>query len=307
MKLGIIGLGEHITRSHLPFLPTPVAFFDPEAKHDTIPQVDSVAELLTHPDIDTIMIGSPDRFHADQLLQAVQAGKHVFVEKPLAINEEGMDKVRKALKLAEEKKLVVSSCHPRRFDPPICWLKEHVDFSRLTRFVFKFLYHRVTDPWKKNRSLMLDHFGHEIDLLYFLFCDQDEGIDGPIRLLQDNHACYHVRGAIDGGAEFEFEGQRVLDEKLYLEFIEIQRGNRRTIINLNNGLMIEDGEEKQIPPKNYDVMFRLVNENFISAVAGEGTNYLTHLDLRRNNSLGIALKECERLNQTLYENISLQE
>jgi len=41
-------------------------------------------KLLENPDIDAVLIGTPDHWHALQTFHALQAGKHVYVEKPLA-------------------------------------------------------------------------------------------------------------------------------------------------------------------------------------------------------------------------------
>jgi predicted dehydrogenase len=45
-------------------------------------------QVCTSPDVDWVMIGSWNCFHADQVVAALQAGKHVFCEKPLAISLE---------------------------------------------------------------------------------------------------------------------------------------------------------------------------------------------------------------------------
>ena len=41
-------------------------------------------ELLARPDIDAVVIGTPDHWHCLQMIDAVRAGKHVYVEKPVA-------------------------------------------------------------------------------------------------------------------------------------------------------------------------------------------------------------------------------
>jgi predicted dehydrogenase len=45
-------------------------------------------EILEDPNIDVVLIATRNRFHASQALAALQAGKHVFLEKPMALTEE---------------------------------------------------------------------------------------------------------------------------------------------------------------------------------------------------------------------------
>ena len=44
------------------------------------------AQLLAHPGLDAVFLATPTTLHADQMVAAIQAGKHVFSEKPLALN-----------------------------------------------------------------------------------------------------------------------------------------------------------------------------------------------------------------------------
>src|SRR5688572_3736330 len=43
-------------------------------------------EVLSRKDIDAVVIGTPDHLHCTQLIEAIRAGKDVYVEKPLAMN-----------------------------------------------------------------------------------------------------------------------------------------------------------------------------------------------------------------------------
>ena len=66
---------------------------------------------------DVVLIANAAKFHPYHLHAAVEAGKHVFVEKPHAIDPLGVKKLRAACELAKTKKLSVVSGLQSRFDP----------------------------------------------------------------------------------------------------------------------------------------------------------------------------------------------
>ena len=47
---------------------------------------ESLEQMLAHPGLDAVVLVTPTSLHADQTIAVLQAGKHVFVEKPLALN-----------------------------------------------------------------------------------------------------------------------------------------------------------------------------------------------------------------------------
>ena len=77
-------------------------------------------------DIDTIVIATPHNSHADYVRRALESGKHVFVEKPLAITLAELDDVQKAHEIAKTKPLVMVGFN-RRFAPMVQKMKSLVD------------------------------------------------------------------------------------------------------------------------------------------------------------------------------------
>ena len=55
-------------------------------------------EALQRPEVDAVLVGTRHRFHVPQALAAIRAGKHVLVEKPLAIDAEGLRSLAAALR-----------------------------------------------------------------------------------------------------------------------------------------------------------------------------------------------------------------
>lgn len=81
-------------------------------------------EMLDDPGIDAVVIGVPDRFHADSAMQAVLAGKHVLVEQPMGLSVEECETL---LELGHRKNQVVQVSSLRRFDPGISYAKKFLD------------------------------------------------------------------------------------------------------------------------------------------------------------------------------------
>ncbi len=81
----------------------------------------SVEELLNEGGVDALVICTPNFLHAPQAIAALEAGVHVMVEKPMAMNVAEAE----AMKAASQKSgasLMVAHCW--RFDEDVLWLKE---------------------------------------------------------------------------------------------------------------------------------------------------------------------------------------
>ena len=66
--------------------------------------------------VDVVLLATPPAFRPDHLMAAVNAGKHVFSEKPVAVDAPGVRKVLEAAKKAKEKNLSVVSGFCYRYD-----------------------------------------------------------------------------------------------------------------------------------------------------------------------------------------------
>jgi predicted dehydrogenase len=311
--LSVIGCGKHCIHSHLTKMignkaATLKGVYDPSrtavadlSEVCLLPTsvFSSEEELLLSP-TEAVLIMSPDDFHADSLVRAVRAGKHVFVEKPLAINSQQLESVVGALRSAAERNLIVSSCHPRRFDPPFIWMKQTLPqlvlkLGVVTHFEFDFSYHKPSKEWKHQRGLLLDHANHEIDLVHWYFGHQ------PFTAwkLADGAEHYHVCGVRDDSIHFSFNGSRKLDNRVYREFMKVRFERGTLTLDANLGKVVVHNHDTdeissiEVQGIDYDRRFRLVNENFVQAVQSRAANYLTPEDLYVNTALGVHLTESE--------------
>ncbi|HET7198743.1 MAG TPA: Gfo/Idh/MocA family oxidoreductase [Burkholderiales bacterium] len=85
------------------------------------PVLPSWEEILRDPEIEAVVLATPHSQHAPQVIAAAQAGKHVFVEKPLALD---VRSARKAHEACAKAKRVLAVGHNRRLMPGMRKLRE---------------------------------------------------------------------------------------------------------------------------------------------------------------------------------------
>jgi predicted dehydrogenase len=73
-------------------------------------------EALRDPAVQAVILCTPHTLHAAQIVQAADAGKHVFCEKPLSLSRSD---VLKAVQAVNARNLVLGVGHEKRFEPPI--------------------------------------------------------------------------------------------------------------------------------------------------------------------------------------------
>lgn len=86
------------------------------------------AAVLADPEIDAVALATPHSQHAEQIVQAAAAGKHVFVEKPFTLTAES---ARASVAAMEKAGLVLALGHCRRFMPSRAELKKRIDGGAL--------------------------------------------------------------------------------------------------------------------------------------------------------------------------------
>jgi predicted dehydrogenase len=93
-------------------LPAAAAF----ASDQKISFARSFEEVLRDKDVQGVVLCTPHTLHADQIVAAAGAKKHVFCEKPLSLNRES---VLKAVAACNANQVVLAVGHEKRFEPPI--------------------------------------------------------------------------------------------------------------------------------------------------------------------------------------------
>jgi predicted dehydrogenase len=90
-------------------------------------------DVLADPAVDAVAIATPPYLHAQQLCDALAAGKHVLLEKPMAESLESVERIARAVAQAPDRIVLDASARHTRLTPKFRFLKSILDSGRLGR------------------------------------------------------------------------------------------------------------------------------------------------------------------------------
>ena len=186
MRVGIIGLGG-AARQILPsFQAHPgvsiAAGADPSAevraafeREFSVPVFASAEDLCACADVDVVYIATPHQFHREHAVIAAQAGKHLIVEKPMALTMEDCDAMIAA---AESAGVLLIVGHTHAFDAPIIKMRELIAAGKIgpVSLINAFNYTNFLYRPRRPEELDIERGGgaiynqatHQVDIVRFL-------------------------------------------------------------------------------------------------------------------------------------------
>jgi len=163
-------------------------------------------DLLRHPDLDAVIICLPNDMHAEAAISSFEAGKHVYLEKPISINTVEAGKILDAWKSAG---LVGMTGFNLRFNPVYLSLKKHIEAGTIgeitcVRTVFSY-WRREFPEWRKHKvsggGALLDIGSHHVDLLRYILDTDISQVSAKIsshNTEADNAVCeFKTSGGVD--------------------------------------------------------------------------------------------------------------
>ncbi|RLD80559.1 MAG: hypothetical protein DRJ10_07255 [Bacteroidetes bacterium] len=102
-----------------------------------------ISNIIKRDDIDAVIIGTPNQFHAPYAIDFLKNGKDVFLEKPMGINAEEGRQINEASKKYNQ---LVMVGHMWRFDADTNYIKDTVDSGKLGK-IFKTKGYGIHENW----------------------------------------------------------------------------------------------------------------------------------------------------------------
>jgi predicted dehydrogenase len=282
MRIGIIGAGGAARSIHIPgfaLCPDVAVAVVCDANGDALQAAgaattcENYRDVLRRPDIDAVVVATPNHLHREIVLASLDAGKHVLCEKPLALNRDEADSM---LAAAERSGRVHMTAFTYRFVPAVQYAKHLVDRGELgtlhtVRAAYLMALSGHVLGWRSEKrfagsGVLADIGSHLVHLVQFLSGDI-RSLTASDRRFRDDPAS-DVEDWVAFIAQFEngacgtFEISRVapgrgagISEDI---FIELYGSEGSLVFSLQDpwGLMAalgEDASDPARPLRHYDV------------------------------------------------------
>ena len=186
VRVGIIGFGKAGRGFHAPLIES----VDGLDLRRTARR-DDAAALIEDPEIDLVVIATPNASHFDLARRALLAGKHVVVDKPFTVTS---DEARGLIEIAREQQRVLTVFHNRRWEGDFLTVQKLIAESALGRLVsYEARFDRFRNEprpgaWRESAQpgsgVLYDLGSHLVDQAIFLF-GAPESVTADVRTERD--------------------------------------------------------------------------------------------------------------------------
>jgi phthalate 4,5-cis-dihydrodiol dehydrogenase len=208
----------------------------------------SVEALCESANVDAVYIATPSQLHAKHVIAAAERGKHVIVEKPMALSIAECD----AMNEAAEKHGVKLLCgHTHSFDPPIRKIRAIVKSAELGKLC-------MINTWNYNEFMYRPRMKHELATSHGVVLNQGPHHVDIVRLIGGGmvRSVRAMTGVWDRAREWEGS---------YTCYLEFEDGTPATLIYSGYGFFdtaelyswVGEGGQYRDPKTNLDVRARL--------------------------------------------------
>ncbi len=201
------------------------------------------AELLSRDDVDAVVMALPPQFHAENAIRAVEAGKDVLVEKPIALT---VPDAERAVAAAAEHRRIFMTGHVLRFHPAFEKLKSLIDASELGEVKYIHSHRLGLGKFHTENDALWDLAPHDLSMILAITGQAPSEVRGEGAALLDrlsDFAHLHMRFP---------DGMR---SHLFASRLNPYRERRLTVVGTKGMAVFDDVEpwERKLAIYNHEV------------------------------------------------------
>ena len=197
---------------------------------------DELDPVINDPDIDAVVIATPVASHYDLTIQALNTGKHVLVEKPMATKT---DQVREISQLARKKKLVAMVGHTFLFNSAVRYVKSIIESGELGDIRYIYSQRLNLGRIRNDVDALWNLAPHDISIIQYWLNEPE-----PIKI--DKIGMDYVQKGIDDVAFMNIAYPNNIMAHIHVSWLDPHKIRKMTVVGSKKMVVYDDIAENKV-------------------------------------------------------------
>jgi predicted dehydrogenase len=207
-----------------------------EANFPRTRAVASAAEVLADPEVKAVVIATPANTHFDLAQQVLAAGKHVFVEKPLATKASEVDELARS---AKERSLIVMTGHTFIYNSAVRYVKKLIDDGELGDIRYIYSQRLNLGRIRTDIDALWNFAPHDISIIQYWLGDPE-----PISICRQGMA--YMQDGIDDVVFLSLEYPGKIIANIHVSWLDPQKVRKMIVVGSRKMVVYDDIAENKI-------------------------------------------------------------
>jgi len=197
---------------------------------------DNSEEVFSDSDIDAVVIATPVKSHFDLSVKALEAGKHILVEKPMATTVEEVEEIGR---LAEEKNLIAMVGHTFLYNPAIRSVKKIMDAGQLGDIRYIYSQRVNLGRIRSDVDALWNLAPHDISIIQYW-------LDEPTPVSIKRTGMAYVQDGIEDVSFLNIEYPNNILVNIHVSWLDPNKVRRMTVVGSEKMVIYDDIAKKKI-------------------------------------------------------------
>ena len=196
----------------------------------------NVEEVLQNPEINAVVIATPVTSHYDLSMQALEAGKHIFVEKPLARSVDEVDQIGD---LSKRKNLVAMVGHTFLFNSAVRYVKKLIDSGELGDIRYIYSQRLNLGRIRSDVDALWNFAPHDISIIQYWLGDPK-----PLSVVRRGVDC--IQDNIDDVVFMNIMYPKKIMANIHVSWLDPLKVRSMTVVGSKKMVVYDDTAENKI-------------------------------------------------------------
>ena len=197
---------------------------------------DDLQKILTDDDVNAIVIATPAESHYSMTIESLEAGKHVLVEKPMAMNVEEVEEIGA---LAIDKKLIAMVGHTFLYNSAVRYVKKLIDSGELGDIRYIYSQRVNLGRIRSDIDALWNLAPHDISIIQYWLNEPE-----PISVSRNGMA--YVQEGIDDVVFMNIEYPDSIIANIHVSWLDPHKIRRMTIVGSEKMVVYDDIAENKV-------------------------------------------------------------